>query len=147
MENKKNTEELLAAVYRNVTTGSENLGNTIPMIKDRFLMRNVTDQMERYSTFTKQAGGLLMRRAMKPEKRSAVQKMMGRSGMMLNTLFDTSDGHLANIIVKGTERGADELEKTLCRLEEGGADSEVVTLARTVVEFERMEAEKMRDFT
>ncbi len=147
MENGSMTETLLSEVYRNLTEGSENLGNVVPMIKDRFMMQSVTGQMEQYSAFTKEATGLLMRRAVKPEKRTAVKKLLSRSGMALNTLFDSTDGHLADIIVKGTEAGAQSLEKTLCAAEAGGVSAEAASLARAVVEFERRSAAEMKDFT
>lgn len=147
MNEKRNTAELLSEIYRNVTMGSENLANVVPKIKDKFLMTNVTCQMEKYSDYTKQASTLLKRQAVKPAKPSAMKKIMSRTGIAVNTLFDSSDGHIADMIVKGTKMGADTLEKTLYRLERQGSDREAVELARAVVAFERTEANKMKDFT
>lgn len=147
MNEKRNTTELLSEIYRNVTMGSENLGNVVPMIKDKFLMTNVTCQMEKYSEYTMQAGALLKQQAVKPAQPSAMKKLMSRTGIAVNTLFDSSDAHIADMIVKGTKMGADSLEKTLCRLEREGSDQNAVELARAVVAFERTEANKMKDFT
>ncbi len=147
MNDTKYTEELLSAVYRNVTEGSENLGNMIPMIRDRFLMRNVTGQMEQYSAYAEEAGTMLKHHGVTPEKRSAAEKLMARTGAGLNTLFDSSDKHIARIIEKGTGMGADSLEKTLCRLEKERVEGDALDLARRVVEFERTEENKIKDFT
>lgn len=147
MNEKRNTTELLSEIYRNVTMGNENLGNVVPMIKDKFLMTNVTCQMEKYSEYTMQAGALLKQQAVKPAQPSAMKKLMSRTGIAVNTLFDSSDAHIADMIVKGTKMGADSLEKTLCRLEREGSDQNAVELARAVVAFERTEANKMKDFT
>ena len=147
MDEKQNTGELLSEVYRNVTMGSANLTNVVPMIKDRFMMTNVTCQLERYSAFTKQAGSLLRRQAIRPEQPSAMKRFMSKTGVALNTLFDSSDRHIADMIVKGTNMGADSLERTLYRLEKQGSDREAVALARSVIAFERKEANKMKDFT
>lgn len=147
MDEKKNTEELLAAVYRNVTVGSENLGNMVPKIKDKFLMRNVTGQMEQYSAYAEEASAMLKHRGVKPDKMSAMEKAMCRTGAALNTMFDSSDRHIANMIVVRTKMGADELETTLCHAEEMGAEGDAIALARCVVEFERLEENKMKDFT
>lgn len=147
MNEKRNTTELLSEIYRNVTMGSENLGNVVPMIKDKFLMTNVTCQMEKYSEYTMQACALLKQQAVKPAQPSAMKKLMSRTGIAVNTLFDSSDAHIADMIVKGTKMGADSLEKTLCRLEREGSDQNAVELARAVVAFERTEANKMKDFT
>ena len=43
-EKNNSTVELLSEMYRNVTMGSENLVSVIPMIKDKFLLSNVTNR-------------------------------------------------------------------------------------------------------
>ncbi len=147
MKENETTTELLSEIYRNVSMGSENLGNMIPKVSDKFLMRNITGQMEQYSAFAEQAGTMLKHRAVKPEPISAASKLMSRTGTVLDTLFDSSDRHIARMIAEGTRKGADSLEKTLCRLENMGAESDAVSLARSVVDFERTEENKIKDFT
>ena len=49
-EKNNSTVELLSEMYRNVTMGSENLVSVIPMIKDKFLLSNVTNQIEEYAS-------------------------------------------------------------------------------------------------
>ena len=117
------------------------------MSQNRFLLRNVTCQMEQYSAYAEEAGTLLKHHGVIPEKRSAVKKLISRTGAQLNTLFDSSDRHVALLIEKGTELGADSLEKTVCRLENAGVEGDALSLARRVVEFERREENRMKDFT
>ena len=47
-ENKSKpiTVELLSEMHRNVTMGSESLSSVVPKIKDKFLLSNVTAQLE-----------------------------------------------------------------------------------------------------
>lgn len=147
MEDNRNTTELLAEIYRNVSMGSENLGTVVPKIKDKFLLTNVTCQLQKYSGYTEKAAAMLKHEAVKPAKPSAMKKFMSRTGIAVNTLFDSSDAHIADMIEKGTRMGADTLEKTLSRLERNGSSQDAVDLAREVVSFERTEANKMKDFT
>ena len=53
-EKNNSTVELLSEMYRNVTMGSENLVSVIPMIKDKFLLSNVTNQIEEYASYTRE---------------------------------------------------------------------------------------------
>jgi len=147
MENHGITEALLSEVYRNTSMGSENLGNMLPVIKDKFLMRSVTSQMEAYSSYAEEAAALLRHRAVRPNKPSAMDKLMAKGGAFVNTLFESSDSSAARIIIKGTKMGADSLERELYRLEEMGAEACAVDLARRVVDFERREADEMVCFT
>ncbi len=145
MERKNGTEELLRAVHENVTTGSETLGCMIPMIRNKFMMTEATRQMESYAAFTKETASMMAHHGLVPEKMSAGRRLMTRAGVMMETLFDTTEAHLAEMIVRGNRRGSDALFGTMSGL--AGAESDVLSLAREVAEFERREAERMMDFT
>lgn len=145
-ERKRNTAELLNEIYRNASMGSENVGSLTPLIRNRFLMTDATAQMEKYSDYTMRADALLKRYAVKPEKLSVVKKLTARTEIAVNTLFDSSDANLADMIARGTTLGADDLERTTRRLESGNVDPDALRLAREVAAFERAQAEKMKRY-
>ncbi len=143
---EENTNELLANMYRNVKMGNESLTDVIPMIKDKFLLTNVTSQMEHYSDYASRTAAELRKRAVKPKELSAMKKAMAKSGIMMNTMFDSSDRHIAEMIEKGTRLGVDELENQLLSLADSGCDFAVAGLCREIINYERREADKMKDF-
>ena len=140
------TVEMLSAMYRNVTMGSENLATVTPKIRDKELLSSVTAQLEQYADFTNQTGRLLRRRKVKPEKPSMMKKAMSRGGIMMNTMFDSTDRHIAEMIAKGTKTGADQLEDKMLQFEARGCDPEVVDLCRDIVTYEAEEAAKAETF-
>ena len=140
------TEELLSEIYRNTLMECEKLGNMLPSIQEKFLMRRVTEQMKAYSSYAEEAASLLRHHSVRPLKISAIDKLMAKGEAFVNTLFDGSDSHTVQLIIEGTSKGADSLERELCRLEAMGAALCAVELARRVVDFERKEAEKMVNF-
>jgi len=71
---------------------------------------------------------------------------MSRGGIELNTLFDSSDGHIAEMIVKGTKMGVEQLEHKLNDFRHKGSDEEAVSLCREIIAFEHREADKMLDY-
>lgn len=141
------TVELLSEMYRNVTMGSENLATVVPKIRDKFLLTNVTYQLEKYADFTNKTEKLLQKRAVKPKEPTMMKKMMSRTGIAMNTLFDSSDSHIAEMIVKGTKMGVEQLEHKLNDFRGKGSDNEAVSLCRDIIEFEHTEADKMLDYT
>lgn len=150
MEQTTPSKELLCEIYRNVTMGNENLANVVPKIRNKFLLTNVTCQMEQYAHFTNRAYTLLRKSSVQPPRPSATEKLASKANLALSTLFDSTDAHLAHWIEKGSRQGANDLERSLCRAETGTvqkAPPDVVSLAKEVVAFERTEADKMRDFT
>jgi len=146
MNENENSTALLSEIYRNLSVGSENLGNLIPKIKDKFLMQNVTGQMERYSAFAEETAALMKQQGLNPPKISAAEKFLMRGGAMINTMFDSSDRHIAALIEKGTKMGAQALESTLLSSKNINASPTAIDLARKVADFERTEAYNMRDF-
>ncbi len=153
MNNTTNSEnnvtvELLSEMYRNVTMGSENLATVVPRIKDGELMHNVTAQLEKYAELTNKTSDLLTKRNIKPKEPSMMKKMMSRGGIMVNTAIDPSDVHIAQMIAKGTQTGADQLELKFEQFRDRGCDKDVLNLCGEILDFERKEiarANGMRD--
>ncbi|MGN1345352.1 MAG: hypothetical protein ACI4V1_01090 [Eubacteriales bacterium] len=142
----ENTNELLAHMYRNVKMGNENLCGVLPKIRDKFLVTSVTSQMEHYSDYASRTASELRKRSVRPQELSAMKKAMAKSGIAMNTMFDSSDRHIAEMIEKGTRMGVDELEREMLRLSGEGCDHEVTSLCREIIAYERAEADKMMDF-
>ncbi|MBE6627166.1 MAG: hypothetical protein E7628_08335 [Ruminococcaceae bacterium] len=147
-ENKNNsvTEELLSEMHRNVTMGSESLSTVTPKIKDKFLLSNVTSQLEKYAEFTNKTESLMEKHSIKAKQPSLMKKLMTRGGIILNTAVDSSESHIAEMIERGTKLGAKQLEHKLCEFETKGAERDAVELCKSIVDFERTESDKMKDY-
>lgn len=133
-EKNNSTVELLSEMYRNVTMGSENLVSVIPMIKDKFLLSNVTNQIEEYASYTRET------------EKQLIKKLMSRGGIAMNTMFDSSDSHIAEMIEKGTRMGLDSLVKKREEMSAVGCDSDALHLCGAIEDFERRETGKIKDF-
>ena len=139
------TVELLAEMYRNVTMGSENLADVVPMIRDGELMSSVTEQLERYADFTNRTAALLKKHDRAPKEPTLLKKAMTRGGIMFNTAIDSSDEHIAQMIAKGTETGADELRLKYERFRDSGCDRDALGLCEEILAFERREISRAND--
>jgi len=140
------TQELLAEIHRNLLMGSENLTNVVPKVKDKFLLREITFQLEEYAAHTRQAVSLMADYNVTPEKTGLMKTVMSKGGILLNTLLDSSDSHIAEMIARGTNLGASQLSKTVDRLAYQGCDDGVVQFGRTVVDFERSGADRAQEY-
>ncbi|MBQ4354583.1 MAG: hypothetical protein IJC71_06785 [Clostridia bacterium] len=140
------TGELLAQMHRNVSMGSENLATVVPKIHSKFLLSNVTYQLEKYADFTNRTENLLKQYEVTPKPPALMKKLMSRGGIALNTLFDSSDRHIAEMIVRGTKTGAEQLEHKLHELHSRTGDANAVGLCREILDFEYREADRMLDF-
>lgn len=139
------TVELLSEMYRNVTMGSENLSTIVSKIQDRDMLTNVTNQLEKYASFTNRTGAMLNKRNVTPQEPTMMKKAMSKMGIAMNTAADSSDEHIAGMIGKGTMTGLTELEGKLHKLT--AADEEAVKLCREILDFEKKEAMNILKFT
>ena len=51
--NPRSDAELLSDIYKSVRSGADNLCTVTPKITDRFVLTEVTSQIERYSEYAK----------------------------------------------------------------------------------------------
>ena len=147
MNEKENTKALLSAIHKNVTLGCDNIAAVVPMINDKFLMTNVTGQLEHYAELKSRTESAMEMYGVRPQKLSMYEKVKTRAGVMAGTVFDSCDAHIAQMIERGTRRGADELERTMLEAGQGECDEASLRLCRNVIDFERREADRVRDFT
>ena len=150
MPKKQNTimpaEEMLAEIHRNLVMSSENLCSAVPRIGNRFLLKEVTSQLEQYAAYTRTAAAMMKERAMRPQKLSPLQTVLARGGMTWHTLFDKSDSRIAERISRDTRLSADQLEKTVYRMRAKGCHPDIVDFGKNVVSFERKEAEDITKY-
>ena len=149
MEKKSasDNKEMLDKMYKNVKMGSDSLCDVTPKISDRFLLRNVTGQIGGYAELQSKCKALMDEHHVKPKKESPMKRAMAKGGIALNTAFDSSDAHIAEMIVKGTEMGADSLEKTMNVCKKHGVNENIVELCERVIKFERGAVGAMKDYT
>ena len=139
-------KELLSEIYRNLQMGSENLGSVVSMIQNPQMLREVTSQLEGYAEHSAKTVEQMREHMVRPQKESMMKTMMARGGIAMNTMFDSSDHHIAEMIARGTRMGADSLEKTIYRMQRYGCEPEVAKFGCRVVQFERTEAARIEAF-
>ena len=145
-EKLASSQELLAQIHRNLIMGSENLTNILPKVRNKFLLREITFQLEEYAAHTRQAVSLMSEYGVTPEKIGFMKSVMAKGGIALNTLIDDSDGHIAEMFRRGTNLGASQLSKAVDRMAYRGCDDHVVQFGRAVVHFERTGADRAGEY-
>ncbi len=144
--NESSSQKLLAEIYQNLNTGSENLTNIVSLVKDKFLLREITFQLEEYAAHTRQTVSMMSDYGLTPCKPTLLQRALSKGSILLNTLTDSSDSHIAELIVHGTAQGASRLSQTVERLAKQGCDDRVVQLGRDVVMFEHIGADRAQEY-
>ena len=76
---------------------------------------------------------------------NAIENMMLKMGIGYNTLLNTGTGHIAEMIIKGSNNGVLEMEKVLAHNEEF-AGSPCRSLAKELIEMENANIRTLKEY-
>lgn len=141
-----NSSEFYHDLYKTATMGYEAVAMILPKTDDMKLQNAATDQMEGYKRFAGIARERLAKIGEKPQEENFAKKVPARLGIMMNTLFDTSSGHIAEMLINGSNMGIIDLSRSYNRLTESKENSEAVSLCREVIGFEENNISEMKKY-
>ena len=78
-------------------------------------------------------------------RENAMENMMLRFGIGYNTLLNTSTGHIAEMIIKGSNNGVLEMEKVLAHNEEFAGNA-CRSLAKELIEMENANIRTLKEY-
>lgn len=136
------------AVYREIQRNTEMAMKAIDTISDKIydeqLARQVSRQSLKYSEIHNEASKQLLAAKAEPYHSTYFSDMMLKTGIHYNTLLNTSTGHIAELMIKGSNNGILEMEKVLKHNEEAGERSTM--LAKQLIDFEEKNVTRLKDY-
>ena len=144
--NKQATAELLDNIYKNVKMGTDSITTVLPKVSDDFMKREMTAQLENYSGFAARAAALLQEYGVEAEEEAITKKLSAKFGIAVNTMIDGSPSHIAEMMIKGSEMGIENMEKQITAGKMLGCDQTAVTLAEDIIAFEKECTQKMKPY-
>ena len=142
---KNATELLLSVMYRNVKMESENIVSLLPKVCDKFLAREMTNNLHSYMDLSRSIEDMMHERGMEPTPPGALSKIGARAGAFINTVMNSGTSHIARLCVSEARASAQRLERA-CEELSHRCDARVIGICRTVIEKERQNSEKMEVF-
>ena len=144
--NPRSDAELLSDIYKSVRTGADNLCTVTPKITDRFMLTEVTSQIERYSEYAKKTEKMMRERSLAPREPSFASRLISRGAIAVGSFPGTGRSEIAGMIARGENRDARRLGEKLEKCSREGCHPDVSSLCREVIGFELNGAEKMKDY-
>lgn len=127
-------EELLVHIHKISEMGKNTLHRLIPIIDDAKFKGVVESSHDEYSRIFMASDTLLKADGGDDSGVSPVSKTMGNVMIGLNSMTDSSVAHLAEMVMKGTDMGIEEIEQALPKLR-GHASEEAKNLAECLHKF------------
>lgn len=136
------------AVYREIQRNTEMAMTAIETISGKIqnpdLARQISGQELKYSELHNEAVKQLMEAKAEPYHGSFFADAMLKTGIHCNTMLNTSTGHIAELMIKGSNMGVLEMEKVLHHNTEAG--ERAVSLGRQLVDYEEKNVKTLMDY-
>lgn len=136
------------AVYREIQRNTEMAMKAIETISDKVhddgLAMQISRQSLKYSELHNEAINALVDAKAEAYHGTFLADMMLKAGIHYNTLLNTSTGHIAELMIKGSNMGVLEMEKVLHHNQEAGGNA--VSLAKQLLDFEEKSIKTLKDY-
>lgn len=137
MENqdKKQTEEALAEIYRNAQLAIQSISDILPQVEQFELKNELKAQHEEYERFSAKASMLAKDKGIELKEPNPFKKAMMWGSIKMSSMANNSPSHIADMMVQGTVMGITALRTTAGELSENG-DREIVDLIKEMIDKE-----------
>jgi len=136
------------AVYREIQKNTELAIKTIDTLTDKVYDDQFSLQMQRqsnkYAEIKQRACERLLQENVEPRPANQMSNLLLAGGLHYNTLFNNSTGHIAELLIKGSNAGILEMQKTLNHNADAGELS--VGLAKEFIAYENKNIDRLTKY-
>ncbi|MCI8611358.1 MAG: hypothetical protein HFE66_05505 [Clostridiales bacterium] len=145
MDKQNPNQALLSEMYSNTKMAMENINSVLPKVKGKSMITELTAQMDTYGALSKRTSQLMHERSIEPKEPGLMAKAMAKTGIHINTMIDNTDSHIADMVAKGCDMGADSLSEAYAK-HAVRCDSQVADLCNEIIDYERQVSSKIEGF-
>ena len=135
--------DFIGEVYRNASIALKSISDVMPEIENEELRYEIHDQYEGYEKFISELTSYMKEKGYEIKDIGAMKKAMMWSAIKMNTAFDSTHSHIAEIMIKGTVMGITELTKiineTKCL-----SDEKALDFAKRLLSMEENSEERLK---
>lgn len=131
-------------IQRNTQTAMKAIDTISGKVYDDELALQISRQSIQYAEIHNEASRQLMEAKAGNYQGSALSDVLLKTGIHYNTMLNTSTGHLAEVMIKGSNNNILETEKVLKH--NGKAGERPVALAKQLIEYEQKSIQRLKDY-
>lgn len=148
MENKHASDnaQMLDKMYKNVKMGSDSMLNIISKVKDTGLKQELTNQLDKYESYSKKVAGMIYDQGGTPKEENILTKAGSKIGIEMNTMMDSTPSHLAQMVIEGATMGMTDMTKIVREYENKNCSEQAMKLAKEIAEFEDKSIDSLKQY-
>ena len=113
MAENKRTAEFLNKVYQNAQMASDSITTVSQKVQDKNLLSDLQTQHQQYTAISSKATTELANTNELPTDSNIMQQAMTWGGIQLNTAFDKTPDHIAEMMIQGSTMGIIDMSRTI----------------------------------
>lgn len=136
--------DLLEKTYQNASIGITAIESVIDKVKNQQFSNDLRTQMSDYESLKNKSRDELMKNGAKVKDKSFYDKAMMKGNVKLTTAMDSSESHIAEMVIRGSTMGITQMTKLLH--ESKNADGTCTQIANDFISKEQNNIEKMKKY-
>lgn len=138
--------EMLESLYKNVKMGSDSIIKLMDKVSGQEFKAALTKQIDGYEKIAERLRKHLCSMGYQAKEENIMVKLWSSVGMAMETLTDSTDSHLAQLVAEGSTMGITDGIKLLRDYENTSVSEEALAFAREVIKFEEHNLEVAKSF-
>lgn len=136
------------SVYKEIKKNTEMAISAIDFISDKIYDDSLSLQISRealkYSDIKNKAENKLIQGKAEVYKTKPLAELMLKAGILMNTMFNTSTGHIAELMIQGSSRGIVDIQKIINKYP--GLNGHAMETAKELMDFEEKNIERLKKY-
>ncbi len=145
MEKCKQSEEILAEIYRNSQLARQSISNLLPEVQDETIKEELEREYEEYERISTKAQMLAKNKGLELKEPNPFKRAMMWGSIKMNAMKDNSRSHIAEMMVQGTVMGITALKSSAGDTFEN-ADPDVTALLHEFIGLEEELEKKWKGY-
>ncbi len=141
-----NELEFYKNLYKSTDTGYDAVTTLLPKADDEKLHHDMVLHMEGYRYFGRVAKEQLKKANQPAKKLPAVRHIPARMGMTVQTMFNSSPEHIAELMINGSNMNILTMRKQLNQLKRQNAGGEAADICQRMIDFEQDNLKRMQNY-
>lgn len=137
-------QELFSCACKNAELGISGIDRLLAKTEDNELRRVLLDQRKEYSDVFQKAQDGIMQSGGNPKSAVLFKKHMIGASAQIKMLFDDSSEKMADMMIKGSQLGIDEMSERL--KDYTGSDQQAKAIAQKLIDTEKNNISEMEKF-
>lgn len=144
MDRKEYNKKAITDVYKNAHIALQSISDILPDTDDLGLKKEFQEEYEGYEKLIGEISTYMAENGIEPVDINIMKKAMLWTSIKMKMLVDNSRNQLADMMVKGTSMGINEL--TAMKNEKENLDDGVYNLVEKLLELEESYEKRLREF-